>query len=65
KGGLAVDADARVLDRGGTPIEGLYACGDVAATVMGFGYAGAGASLGPAMTFALLAAEAVIRDRVV
>lgn len=65
KGGLAVDADARVLDRGGTPIEGLYACGDVAATVMGFGYAGAGASLGPAMTFAMLAAEAIIRDRVV
>lgn len=63
KGGLAVDADARVLDRAGSPIAGLYACGDVAATVMGFGYAGAGASLGPAMTFAMLAAEAIASER--
>ncbi|HEX8412997.1 MAG TPA: FAD-dependent oxidoreductase [Sphingomicrobium sp.] len=62
KGGLAVDDQARVLDRSGLPIPNLYACGDVASTVMGFGYAGAGASLAPAMTFALRASEAV-RDQ--
>lgn len=58
KGGLAVDERARVLDRSGEPIPGLFACGDVAESVMGFGYAGAGASIGPAMTFGMLAAEA-------
>lgn len=60
KGGLAVNEQARVLDRDGAPISGLYACGDVAASVMGFGYAGAGASIGPAMTFAMLAGEAIV-----
>ncbi|GLV26403.1 FAD-dependent oxidoreductase [Sphingobium sp. Cam5-1] len=64
KGGLLVDAEARVLDRSGDPIRGLYACGDVAPTIMGFGYAGAGASLGPGMTAALLAAEAIARDSI-
>ena len=61
KGGLAVNENAQVLDRDGREIAGLYACGDVAATVMGFGYAGAGASLGPAATSAMLAAEAIAR----
>lgn len=61
KGGLAVDEHAQVLDHTGCKIDGLYACGDVAATVMGFGYAGAGASIGPAMTSAMLAAEAITR----
>jgi 3-oxosteroid 1-dehydrogenase len=59
KGGLDVDARARVLDRDGSPIPGLHAVGDVAATVMGHGYAGAGASLGPAMTFGMIAAEVI------
>jgi len=61
KGGLEVDANARVIGRDGEVIAGLYACGDVASTIMGFGYAGAGASIGPAMTFALLAAEDALR----
>lgn len=61
KGGLEVDADARVIGRDGEAITGLYACGDVASSIMGFGYAGAGASIGPAMTFALLAAEDILR----
>ncbi|MEP6866884.1 MAG: FAD-dependent oxidoreductase [Novosphingobium sp.] len=59
KGGLDVDSRARVLNRQGNPIPGLYAVGDVAATIMGYGYAGAGASLGPAMTFGMLAAESI------
>jgi 3-oxosteroid 1-dehydrogenase len=56
KGGLATDASARVLRDDGQPIAGLYAVGNCAASVMGSTYPGAGSTLGPAMTFAYLAA---------
>jgi 3-oxosteroid 1-dehydrogenase len=56
KGGLRTDEHARVLRADGSPIAGLYAAGNAGATVMGRGYAGAGATLGPAMTFGYLAA---------
>ncbi len=56
KGGLRTDERARVLRPGGEPIPGLYAAGNASATVMGRGYAGAGATLGPAMTFGYVAA---------
>ncbi|RZU53683.1 3-oxosteroid 1-dehydrogenase [Krasilnikovia cinnamomea] len=56
KGGLRTDERARVLRGDGTPIPGLYAAGNASASVMGRGYAGAGATLGPAMTFGHLAA---------
>jgi 3-oxosteroid 1-dehydrogenase len=56
KGGLRTDERARVLRADGTPIPGLYAAGNASASVMGRGYAGAGATLGPAMTFGYLAA---------
>lgn len=52
KGGLLTDADARVLDVRGEPIEGLYCVGNNAASVMGPSYPGAGSTLGPAMAFA-------------
>ncbi len=55
KGGLLTDEDARVLRADGTSIPGLYAAGNVSASVMGTKYAGPGATLGPAMTFAYLA----------
>lgn len=55
KGGLVTDERARVLTVRGEPIEGLYACGNVAAFWLGRGYPGPGASIGPAMTFAYLA----------
>jgi 3-oxosteroid 1-dehydrogenase len=57
KGGLAVDASARVLDGVGQPIPGLYAIGNNAASVMGPAYPGAGSTLGPAMTFGWIAAR--------
>lgn len=57
KGGLLTDEHARVLDRRGTPIAGLYAIGNCSASVTGRYYPGAGATLGPAMTFGFLAAE--------
>lgn len=52
KGGLVTDRDARVLDAQGTPVAGLYCVGNNSASVMGPSYPGAGATLGPAMTFA-------------
>lgn len=50
--GLAADADARVLDKDGAPIPGLYACGNDVASVMGGSYPGPGTTLGPAVVFA-------------
>jgi 3-oxosteroid 1-dehydrogenase len=56
KGGLRTDARARVLRPDGSVIPGLYAAGNASAAVMGHSYAGAGATIGPAMTFGYLAA---------
>lgn len=50
--GLAADADGRVLDAGGQPIPGLYACGNDMASIMRGAYPGPGITLGPAMVFA-------------
>jgi 3-oxosteroid 1-dehydrogenase len=61
KGGLVTDEHARVLREDGSPIEGLYAAGNSTASVMGRGYPGPGATLGPAMTFAFLAARHAAR----
>lgn len=55
-GGLATDADARVLDGQQRPIEGLYATGNCAAALLPT-YPGPGATLGPAMTFGWQAAR--------
>jgi 3-oxosteroid 1-dehydrogenase len=56
KGGLVTDARARVLHEDGTVIDGLYAAGNASSAVMGHSYAGAGATIGPAMTFGYIAA---------
>ncbi|MER1968442.1 FAD-dependent oxidoreductase [Castellaniella sp. GW247-6E4] len=55
--GLRTDVSARALDGGGRPIPGLYACGADMHPVFGGEYPGAGAQLGPAMTFGYLAAR--------
>jgi 3-oxosteroid 1-dehydrogenase len=57
KGGFRTDTRAHVLDEDGDPIPGLYAAGNSSAAVMGRSYPGAGATIGPAMTFGFLAAE--------
>ena len=57
KGGLRTDARARVLREDGSVIDGLYAAGNASAAVMGHSYAGAGATIGPAMTFGYIAAR--------
>src|SRR5271165_3061469 len=60
KGGLRTDARARVLRADGSVIPGLYAAGNASAAVMGHSYAGAGATIGPAMTFGYIAARDLI-----
>lgn len=57
KGGLKVDAKARVLDNDGAPIPGLYAAGNASGSVYGDCYPGAGATLGQGMTFGYIAAN--------
>jgi 3-oxosteroid 1-dehydrogenase len=57
KGGLKCDEFARVIDAAGQPIEGLYATGNCAGSVMGDSYPGAGSTIGPSMTFGYVAAR--------
>ncbi|MFN8227165.1 MAG: FAD-binding protein [Mycobacterium sp.] len=56
-GGLRTDEHARVLDGDDRVIDGLYAVGNTSAAMMGRSYAGAGATIGPAMTFGYVAAR--------
>ena len=53
--GVGTDAKARALRQDGSPILRLRAIGNIAASVMGYSYPRAGATLGPAMTFGYLA----------
>ncbi|MFC4009314.1 3-oxosteroid 1-dehydrogenase [Nonomuraea purpurea] len=57
KGGMRTDARARVLRVDGSVVPGLYAAGNASGAVMGHSYAGAGSTLGPAMTFGYVAAN--------
>jgi 3-oxosteroid 1-dehydrogenase len=61
KGGPKVDRNANVLATDGRPIPGLYAVGNVSGSVMAASYPGAGATLGPALTFGYIAAEHIAR----
>ena len=56
-GGLRTDEHARVLREDDAAVRGLYATGNTSAAVMGRSYAGAGATIGPAMTFGYVAAQ--------
>jgi 3-oxosteroid 1-dehydrogenase len=55
-GGLRTDEFARVVRDDDSVVTGLYAVGNNSAAVMGRSYAGAGATIGPAMTFGYVAA---------
>lgn len=60
--GLVTDADARVLDATGRPVPGLYACGNDMDSMMAGIYPGPGITIGPAMTFAWIAARHAARS---
>lgn len=55
--GLRTNAQARVLDRDGPAIAGLYACGKDMASMMGGRYPSGGITPCPAMTFGYIAAH--------
>jgi hypothetical protein len=55
--GLVTNESAEVLGNERLPVGGLYAVGNDMHSVMGGEYPGAGAQLGPGMTFAYLAAR--------
>lgn len=57
KGGLKVDADARVISTAGEPIQRLYAVGNCAASPFANCYPGSGGTIGPAMAFGYIAAD--------
>jgi 3-oxosteroid 1-dehydrogenase len=61
-GGLRTDEYARVLRADGSVVSGLYAVGNTSAAVMGRSYAGAGATIGPAMTFGYVAAKHLVSE---
>ncbi|GAA1011765.1 3-oxosteroid 1-dehydrogenase [Acrocarpospora pleiomorpha] len=58
-GGVITNQYAQVLDQQLEPIAGLYAAGNMAATVVGRTYPGAGASIAHTMTFGYIAAHHV------
>ena len=60
-GGPQTDAAARILDHAGDPIAGLYGAGNVIACPTGGVYAGAGGTLGPAITFGYIAGRSAAR----
>ncbi len=55
--GLKTNDKAQVINGAGEPIDGLYACGnDISSVMRGF-YPGGGITIGPAITFAYIAAR--------
>lgn len=57
-GGPKVDENGQVIDVRGNKISGLYAAGNAAMAILGPCYPGAGATIGPAMTWGYLAGKA-------
>ncbi len=62
KGGPRTDTDSRVLDVAGRPIPGLYGVGNCVASASGPAYWAGGATLGPILTFAYRAANALQQE---
>ena len=62
-GGLVTNEHAQVVDQQDRPIEGLYATGNITATVMGRHYLGPGASIANSMVFGYVAARHAARQQ--
>ena len=60
-GGARTNALAQVLDVDGAPIAGLFGAGNVISCPTGSVYAGAGGTLGPALTFGYIAGRSAAR----
>jgi succinate dehydrogenase/fumarate reductase flavoprotein subunit len=60
-GGARTDGHARILGHDGEPIAGLYGAGNAIACPTGGIYAGAGGTLGPALTFGYIAGRSAAR----
>lgn len=58
-GGPLADSDGRVLRADGSVVPGLYGVGNCVSSAAGEGYWSGGSTLGPAMTFGLLAARSI------
>ncbi|MGA7808591.1 MAG: FAD-dependent oxidoreductase [Bradyrhizobium sp.] len=61
--GLATDGCARVLRQDGSPIAGLYACGNDMGSIMNGNYPGPGITLGPALVFGYIAGRHLADQR--
>jgi succinate dehydrogenase/fumarate reductase flavoprotein subunit len=55
--GIITDSNARVINTAGDVIPGLYACGKDMVSLMAGAFRGPGITLGPALTFAFIAAK--------
>jgi 3-oxosteroid 1-dehydrogenase len=60
-GGTKTNASAQILDGEGEPIAGLFGAGNVISCPTGSVYAGAGGTLGPALTFGTIAGRSAAR----
>jgi fumarate reductase flavoprotein subunit len=60
--GLAIDPEARVLNRTGDPVPGLFAAGECAGGVLGDAYVGSGNSIAACLVFGRLAGRNAARD---
>lgn len=60
--GLKTDIDARVVDKDGKPVSGLFAVGCDQNSVMRGAYPGGGASIGPSMTFGYRAGNYIVNN---
>ncbi|WP_217272144.1 FAD-binding protein [Sphingopyxis sp. BSNA05] len=60
-GGAKTSAQAQIMDVDGEPIAGLFGAGNVISAPTGSVYAGAGGTLGPALTFGYIAGRAAAR----
>ena len=60
--GLKTDTESRVTRADGSPIQGLFACGNDMTSPMRGKYPGAGITIGPGIVFAYRAVEAILQE---